>query len=366
MRCFLGVVKLDIPARGSSVATLAATLLAALLAVLVVIACQPATPSPSAVAPSPSAAAADTPPTDAEQQQMRVRRDFGLPADLAHVRAVAADPAALEYLSILMLPSEVAEMQARAANIDAVRAVIQAEANKAPDDFCGFFIDNANRGAVTSMWKANLVVHEAAIRSKVAPTARVAFRSCRFSEQELDRVCELLNADDKTWMADIPATWIGWGCGSSDNFVEMQISSAVPDAAARVLRHYTDAFGLPPGILVVRSDGNGARLKPWGTVLVTVLGLDGQPVGPNSLNLDWSSDFVGLQCGGGDVGYGVSWDERPTELPCQEGTWTIDVIGFPKLDEDAVVYGTAVVEVLGNAATKVTFRLKQAPPPLGP
>jgi hypothetical protein len=24
-----------------------------------------------------------------------------------------------------------------------------------------------------------------------------------------------------------------------------------------------------------------------------------------------------------------------------------------------------VVEVLGNAATKVTFRLKQAPPPLG-
>ncbi|HET7181398.1 MAG TPA: hypothetical protein VFI15_04115, partial [Candidatus Limnocylindrales bacterium] len=228
------MVKLDIPARGSSVATLAATLLAALLAVLVVIACQPATPSPSAVAPSPSAAAAEAPPTDAEQQQMRVRRDFGLPADLAHVRAVAADPAALEYLSILMLPSEVAEMQARAANIDAVRAVIQAEANKAPDDFCGFFIDNANRGAVTSMWKANLVVHEAAIRSKVAPTARVAFRSCRFSEQELDRVCELLNADDKTWMADIPATWIGWGCGSSDNFVEMQISSAVPDAAARV------------------------------------------------------------------------------------------------------------------------------------
>jgi hypothetical protein len=339
-----------------------ALLIAMVAAGLVVGACQPAPASRAPVAPSPSEAAADMPATDAEQQQMRVRTDFGLPADLAHVRAVAADPTALEYLSILMLPSEVAEMQARASNIDAVRAVIQAEADGSPGDFCGFYIDNANRGAVTSMWKANLAVHAANIRSKVRPTARLAFQDCRFSEQELDRVCELLNADDKTWMADIPATWIGWGCGSSDNFVAMEISSAVPDAAERVLRHYTDAFGLPAGILVVRSDGTGARLKPWGTVLVTVLGLDGRPVGPNSLNLDWSSDFVGLQCGGGDVGYGVSWDDQPTELPCQEGTWKIEVVATAA---DTTIYGSSIVQVRGNAVTKVTFRLKEAPPPLG-
>ncbi|HJP89752.1 MAG TPA: hypothetical protein VJ850_12020 [Candidatus Limnocylindrales bacterium] len=329
----------------------------------VAIGCQPSAPTPApTVAPT---AAAEAPATPEEMEAVRLRAEWGLPADLAHVRAVAADPTASEYLSIPMLPTEIADMQARAANADAVREIVQAEANASPDDFCGFYIDNQNGGAFTSMWRANLVVHQAAVRARVGPTARVAFRTCRFSQQELDAVCTGIGSDDHGWLDALPAQWQGTECRSADNFVTMYISSAIPDAEARVLQHYADLLDLPPGILVVASDGTGAALKPWGTVLITVLGMDGKPVGENSLNLDWSSDFEGIQCGGGDVGYGVSWDDKPAELPCQEGTWTIRVVGLPALDQDFVDYATKVVVVRGNEETRVTFRLTEPPPPLG-
>src|SRR5262249_46149043 len=123
-----------------SVVVPARPFLGLLLAALVAGACQPSptsTPPPTATASPDPSAAAIAPATDAELQVMASRITWGLRSDLEHVRAVAADPRATEYLSILMLPDEIAEMQARAANADAVRGVIQAEANKAPDDFCG-------------------------------------------------------------------------------------------------------------------------------------------------------------------------------------------------------------------------------------
>ncbi len=301
-------------------------------------------------------------PTAAELDAMRFRSDFGLRADLQFVRQVALDPqASSSEFAVLLLPGEVTELFAREANAEAVLAIVTEEASAHPEDYCGRYVNNADGGAVTTLWRANLEAHATAIRSKVSPLARLAFLPCRFSQRELDALMERLGSDDRSWMASIPAKAMSWGRNDTQDFVELHISSAVPDAASVVLAHYVDVLGLPEGILRVDSDGNGAGLRPWGFVRISVVGPSGSAVGPNSLGLDWQGDLPNLYCGVGDRGYGISWDGTPTELPCQAGRWTIFVGTGGR--ESAVGQGT--VTVIGGRSVNLTIRASSvlSPPP---
>jgi len=314
---------------------------------------------PTATSPSPAVVASavvEAPPAQGELEAIRFRTDFGLPADLAFVRAVAANPEATLEFGVPLLPAEVAELRARGANADAVRAIVLLEAEQHPEDFCGVYLDNQNGGAFTSMWRAGLAVHSAAILFKVGPAARVAFVGCTFSEAELNRVMDLLNGADREWMADIPALATGWGTNTSSNRIEMEISSAVSGAADAVRQHYEQLFGLPLGLLVVTSDGTGAELVPRGTINVFVTRPNGKPLGPNDLSLDWISEVAGLRCGNGS-GYGAPRDDRPVELPCQAGEWTIQValhVGD--------VYGEGQVTVRAGKTVDLHITLTRNPP----
>jgi hypothetical protein len=326
---------------------------------LAVAACQL---GPTAPSPSPTVVASpfvEVPPTQDELEAIAFRTDFGLPAELAFVRAVAANPDATLEFGVPLLPAEVAELVARGANSEAVQGIVLLEAEQHPEDYCGSYVDNQNGGALTSMWRANLAVHSAAILFKVGPAAHVAFVGCTYSETELNRVTDLLNDADRAWMAEIPALATGWGPNTSTNRIEMEISSAIPGAADVVRVHFEQLFGLPRGMLVVTSDGTGAALVPRGTINVFVTKPNGKPLGPNDLYLDWTSKVAGLSCGEG-AGYLAPRDDRPVQLPCQAGRWTIRVasgIGD--------VYGEGHVTVRAAKTVDLHITLTRNPPPLG-
>ena len=307
-----------------------------------------------------AATAEMAPPTQDELRAIEFRTANSLPADLEHVRAVAADPAAGMEFGVPLLPAEFNELMSRSANAEDIIAIVQAEAATAPSDYCGIYLDNANRGAVTSLWKANRLSHELAIRTRVRPDGLIAFRDCRFSETEQQAAMEAVRSLDDGWVREIPAAVRGYGFDTITNVLQMDISSAVPDAADLVRQGYEQRLGLPPGMLVVSSDGTGAALRPRGTLHIFVVRPNGKPVGPNGLGLSWESkDLPGLQCGVGDMGYGVPSDGSPAELPCQQGRWQIEV--WQRGIEDVIGRGTAQVQ--GGKTAELTIVLTREPNP---
>jgi hypothetical protein len=334
-----------------------------LLLVLVALAgCQGSPGAPTPIV-TPAATAAPAPPTQDELRAIEFRTANSLPADLEHVRAVAADPAAGTEFGVPLLPAEFNELMSRSGNAEDIIQIVQAEAAKAPQDFCGLYLDNANEGAVASLWKANQLLHELAIRGQIRPNARVSFAGCRFSEQEQEAAMEAIRSADDAWLREIPAALRGYGFDTIKNVLEMDISSAVPNAAEIVRQGYEQRLGFPPGMLLVLSDGTGAALRPRGTLHIFVLRPSGIPVAENVLGLTWeSTDLPGLQCGVGDMGYGVPADGSPVELPCQAGVWQIEV--WERGNEDVIGQGRVVVKA-GKIA-ELTIRLTRDPRPPGP
>jgi hypothetical protein len=340
-----------------------ALLLLLMATALAVGACANAPASPSAIPDLSTPSAEPAAPTAAELEAIRFRTENSLQADLEHVRAVAADPSAGMEFGVPLLPSEFDELMSRSANAEDIIAIVQAEAAKAPNDYCGMYLDNASEGAVTSLWKANRLVHEIAIRTQVRPNARIAFRDCRWSEPEQEAAMERIRSIDYRWMEEeIPAALQGYGFDTVNDHLHMEISSAVPNAADLVRRHYEQAADLPLGMLVVTSDGTGAVLIPWGSVKVTAVDADGERL-RDSMGLLM---LVGLDgsgpghCGGGDMGYTVG-DDGVGELPCQVGRWTIAVVGHWHQDTGFDVHGSARVEVREGEATKVTIVVQDPP-----
>ena len=326
-----------------------------LMAALVVGCDSPPVPTSSSVL---TASPAVAPPTQEELEAIRFRTEMSLQSDLEHVRAVAADPSAGMEFGVPLLPSEFDELMSRSASVEEIIPIIQAEAAKAPNDYCGLYIDNANQGALTSGWTNNLLIHELAIRSQLRPGAKVAFIPCQFSETAVNGVCDRLREVDHDWMAAIPAEVMGYGCGNMHFRVEMSISSEVPDAARQVDEHYSTLLALPPGMFVVESDGTGVSLVKRGTLRVFVTSPDGGPVGESTLSLMFQSDVPGLACGE-MVGYGVRGDGKPSEVPCQEGRWVVQVV--ESLDD---IYGEATVVVKANKTVDVHITLDREPPPI--
>lgn len=315
------------------------------------------TAAPTA-APEPCQTAAATPipeaslPTSLDEETreaIRVRTDYGLRRDLAWVREVADDPTAVMDFGVSMLPAETASLFARNELGGPVQAALADHGHT--EEFGGLYIDNAQGGVVVVLWTSDPAVHEAAIRPELPACHPVQFRQVRWSEQELRQWQDRVSAD-VDWMSEIPAIIQSVGVRIESNVVSVGVSSAESDAAERILAHY-DA---PAGMIRVQSDGTGAALLPYGTVVGRVLLADGRPPGPNDLMLDAGSpdDPPGL-CGRGDIGYGVREDGR-IEYPCKAGRRTILVKDWSADDEHLVVAET-VVDVPANGEVAVEIRL---------
>jgi hypothetical protein len=279
------------------------------------------------------------------------------------VRFVAGSPLAsgLDF-GVPLLPAEVTELNARAANAEAIAGVIQRYAAAHADEFAGVYIDQeGGGGAVTTLWTGHLEEHAAAIRSAVRPNARIAFRMATFTHRDLRALQDRIGAD-WDWMRTLGIAPMGAGIDVIANRLEVDVSSANPGAAEIVMAHYGDAAAM----MTVISDGTGAALIPRGTVKGRVLDSLGKPPGDllaGQLILQWTSDGPG-DCGGGDVGFGLAGDGS-FELPCQAGGHTIIVqIGVPNADWKTL--GSGHVIAAGNATVSVLIKLPGAWPAPNP
>jgi hypothetical protein len=283
-------------------------------------ACTPA--GPTATPTHATIAAPIESPSAAELNAIRYRTEFGLRADLAYIRAVAANPLASSVeFGIPLLPAELAELNSRAASVDAIKEIVIAYTEAHPDEFAGIYIDQEHGGLLTTMWTANVALHEAAIRAKVRPGAPLAFRSAKYPLSELQTLRDRISGD-WNWMRGFAIAPIGVGVDQINNRVEVDVSTVNGNASALILAHYA----VPAGMIVVQSDGTGAALLPWGTVRGRVVDSRGQPPGAavaNGLALGWVSDGPGT-CGLGDMGYGVGAD-GVFEVPCQVAAWTMQI-----------------------------------------
>jgi hypothetical protein len=309
--------------------------------------------SSAAPSPAPTQTAIET-PSPAELDAIRFRTESGLRADLDFVRAVAANPAAStsEY-SVPLLPAEIADLNARAANADAVQEVVKEYTDLHPSDFAGVYIDQKHGGAFTTLWTANLDEHAAAIRRRVRPGASVAFRLVQYTYRDLAALQDRIG-NDWDWMRAVAIAPTGVGVDVVANRVELDVSSANPNAQALIFAHYA----VPAAMLFVISDGTGAALIPRGDVQGQVLDSLGKEPGDaiaNQVNLSWSSDGPG-DCGGGDVGYGITGSGSFT-LPCQAGGHTIVV--QISIDDDWKTIGSGHVVAIAGTTVEVVIKLDQ-------
>jgi hypothetical protein len=310
--------------------------------------------SASAPSPAPTQVAIET-PSPAELEAIRFRTDSGLRADLDYVRMVAADPSASSrQFSVPLLPTEIAELNDRAANADAIREAIQEYADLHPSEFGGMYIDHKSGGTLTTLWTGHLSDHVAAIGRRIRPGSRVAFRLVTYTYRDLRALQDRISGD-WDWMRAFAIAPMGVGVDEVANRVVVDVSSANPNAIALVLAH----FAVPVGMLEVTSDGTGAELIPRGNVSGHVLDSLGKEPGDRFASLvylAWDSDGPG-DCGGGDIGYGITGAGRFT-LPCQAGGHTIDVQVSGPGDGWTSIGSGHVVAVAGTTV-ELVIRLSQ-------
>jgi hypothetical protein len=319
------------------------------------IGCSPSSDASPAPTQQPTIDVPVESPSSAELDAIRERTDFGLRADLAYVRAVAANPlASSDEFGVPLLPAELAELNSRAANVDAIRDVVIAYTEANPSEFAGIYIDQQHGGILTTIWTANVALHEAAIRALVRPGAPVAFRSAKYPLTELHALQDRISGD-WNWMRAFRIAPVGVGVDQIANRVKVDVSSANANAAALIFAHYA----VPADMIVVVSDGTGAALLPWGTVRGRVLDSAGQPPGAvaGGFYLNYTPDGPG-SCGVGDMGYGVG-DDGKFELPCQVGGWTFDVTVRGTGDDRQSIASGRVVVLAGQI---VSLEIKLAKP----
>jgi hypothetical protein len=286
-------------------------------------------------------------------QAMRERADFGLRADEAWVRQVAANPRSrTDLIGIPLLPEEAVEFQGRQEKLLQVARTVQGYTDAHPEQVAGMFIDQEHR-LVVVLVTAALETHRAAIDALLPDGGPVDVRLATHTRAELEALMNRV-VEDRAFLKAIQAAFIGAGLDEIHNRVDLEISSANPAAAAIILDH----FGVGPELLNVTSDGTGIALLPAGKVRGRVTEADGtRPADPGSLSLSWTSDSPGPgsgDCGGGDIGYGVGADGR-FELPCQPGGWTISITDDSRPDRKEV--GRTHVVVPPGLAVDVVIRL---------
>lgn len=307
--------------------------------------CPTAAKSPVPEASLPADLDADT------REAVRMRTEYGLRRDLAWIRDVAADPTAVMDFGVPMLPAETASLFARNELAAPVQAALREYGHT--DEFGGLYLDNAQGGVVVVLWTTDPAVHEAALRPELRACPPVQFRQVNWSERVLRGWQDKISAD-LDWLAEIPAAFRGVGVDVIDNVVDVEISSAAPDAADRIIAHYA----APAGMIRVESDGTGAVLLPSGTVVGRVLLANGRPPGPNDLMLDAGSpDDPPGWCGGGDIGYGVQ-ENGTIEFPCKAGRRTILVKDWTS-DYKHPVVASVVVDVPADGQVEVEIRLPE-------
>ena len=244
-----------------------APIVTTMIVALVAIACAgtpAATTSPSGANPSGSPAPVDPDPgatLDARiEDAIAFREQMGLRADLGWVQAVAANPDATEDWGVPLLPFESAELERRQTGEGELVGVVVEYLAEHADVSGGLYIDQPLGGIVTVLVTDDPAPHRAALEALLGPDA-VAVRQVRWTEAELsDLQSTVATVTDQ--IEAIPARVTSTSTDVIGNQVEVTVSSAVPDVAARI----AGLVGAADGQLRVVSDGTGILLLPTGRI----------------------------------------------------------------------------------------------------
>ena len=195
------------------------------------------------------------------------------------------------------LAFEVADIEARPGGEDAMVGAVQAYLAEHPDISGGLYLDNERGGIVTMLVTDDPDAHEAAVREEIGPDVPLAVRQVRWTEAELTDLQQRI-VDGRAFLDAIPARMKTSSTDVIANQVELTISSAVPDAAARIIAQ----FGAEEGQLRVVSDGTGLLLLPTGRVegrITAPPGVDVQSLSPQyEADVDIGGrDSIGSGCG---------------------------------------------------------------------
>ena len=314
-------------------------LIGILAALLLVVACSAQTSStPESAAPAiPPAVVADA---------IRFRQAFGLRADEAWVVLVELDPRSSdEPFGVRLMPNEIAGMEARARNAEAVVPVVVAYGQEHPDDFGGAYIDQRGGGFVVVLVKGDTEIHAGALSRLLHPDAKWAIRQVQYSEAELNALHELV-ASDLTWFQSAGILLFSVATDVPTNRVEIVYDSLDVSAVDVIRERYESG-----DMLTLVRDPHPVAFLPRGSLAGRVIDSRGQPV--PDLDIMAIGDIANAEPDGG-VAYvtgadGVFFIPRLAAMG-----WEVQaLIGVP--DDGWKVIGSVHVDVLAGTTTSVVI-----------
>ena len=294
-----------------------------------------------------------TPGELAEAQ--RFRSSFGLRSDEQWVRKVAADPRSQpgeEAFGVPLMPDEMAELDRRARNSDEIFDLVEAYGLGYPDDWAGIFVDHQADGSVVALFSRNLVQHQADLRQRVAPRASLQVRPARWSLRQLDDFKAIIEAD-QDWLRTIDAWYTRSQVYPPENVVELRISSANPDAPARVAQHFQ-----ADGWLKVVSDGIGHWDGPTGSLVVRAVGPSGVIPGRAYVCRLLPDDPAAFP----DPGFEYETDENGECTFAAVGATGYDVQLMASLSGELVVVGQGRASVAGGRESRIDITINEPAP----
>jgi len=309
----------------------------------------PAASSDGSPGPSPSGDAASdappSPPSDADvRAAMQARQDLGLRADEGWVRQVATSPDVVMDWGFPLLPFEAAQLADRPTGDDVVTTAVRAYLDAHPDISGGLYIDQARGGVVTALVTGDPAVHEAAIRAQLGGPAPIAVRQVRWTEAELNDLQERIGSA-QAFLEGLPARMTTSSVDIIGNRVELSISSAVPDAAARIATQ----LGAKEGQLTVHSDGTGLLLQPTGRIVARIIAPAGTDM--TTLSPQWEADVdIGVRDA---VGIAVAPDGTFTIDDLPPTGYTVTILELADAGNREVGTARAIVPPGGVAAIQI-------------
>jgi hypothetical protein len=201
------------------------------------------------------------------------RNKFGLRADEAWIRQVASRlDADWDSYGVPLAPDELADLNARSSQVDALKAVVIPYGLSHPDQWAGAFVDTAT-GVLVAQFSGDVDTHRAALFRLVSPNAPLEVRVVKWSDEYLRAQSDRIKGTD-AWFATIPARLEAFGTDTAADQIYVRISSAADDAGAKIRAH----FGWDAAIVRIESDGTGALMLPTGALSVVVTGAAGVPI----------------------------------------------------------------------------------------
>jgi hypothetical protein len=254
-----------------------AVLSGVIAAALCMAACRPTAAPVSSESPTTVSSAPTLTPNPSFEalvaEGIRVREMFGLRADEAWVREVTADPDHRMGLEIPLTLAEQAELDARAAGVERLGAVLHEYGEDHPEEFVGMSINN-EEGSFVVLFTGHLEEHAAAIAKLIRPGEPVEIRLAPTSEEDLLALMDRIDSDGNA-LRTVGVFTLVISTDEEAGRVVVEVSTERGDAQPLLAARYG------PLVEVRILDPTGAYLKPRGEIRGQVVDGDGDGVQAN-------------------------------------------------------------------------------------